>query len=119
MYLRENQVQLYENHARAFIFSHCVHLMRIFVLSMRARKRKQVGFGRLEQKLSSEKLRLLEKTIPSDASRVESYHSMDAVLEYFDKYLKSKLIMLGVYPETQAEKILNYYEQQKRKNLLL
>ncbi len=62
--------------------------------------RERVGYRRLEQKLSKEKLLMLEKTIPKDVTRAESIRALDAMLEYFDEHLKPRLAALGVYPET-------------------
>ncbi len=81
--------------------------------------RERVGYRRLEQKLSKEKLLMLEKTIPKDVTRVESVRALDAVLEYFDEHLKPRLTALGAYPETQAMKMVEYYEREKRKILRL
>ena len=79
--------------------------------------RKRVGYRRLEQKLSKEKLLMLENTIPKDVTRIESIRALDAVLEYFDEYLKPRLAALGVYPETQARNMVKYYEREKGKML--
>jgi len=80
-------------------------------------ERQRVGYRRLELKLEPEKLAMLERTIPLDTTREECFKGMDAVLEYFDTFLRQRFIDLGVFTVEYAENMVRFYEQQKKEIL--
>ena len=97
----------------------CVDFYRSTIIELEAilAKRKREGYRRLEQKLSQEKLAHLETTIPRDLSRHELVRCLDNCMSYFDKYLKGRLIELGVHPDKYAENMNQYYRESRNRIL--
>lgn len=97
----------------------CVEFYRNTMITLESilAKRKKEGYRRIEQKLPREKLAHLEDTIPQDLSRPELVRCIDSCRSYFNKYLKDKLVALGLHPDTYAETMNQYYEEGKKRVL--
>jgi hypothetical protein len=80
-------------------------------------KRKREGYRRLEQKLSAEKLALLEQTIPRELTRSEVFRSLDTIFKYFDTYVKERLVEMGIFPARYATRMMEFYHRKKREIL--
>jgi hypothetical protein len=80
-------------------------------------KRKREGYRKLEQKLSAEKLALLEQTIPKSLTPREIFRSLDKIFEYFDAFLKERFVEMGIFPTKHAIKMMEYYQQKKKEIL--
>lgn len=76
-------------------------------------KRKRENYRRVEQKLSAERLTLLEQTIPKNLTRVEIFRSLGKVLEYFDKFLSERLMKMDVFPRQYAANMKEYYNRRR------
>ena len=76
-------------------------------------QRKRESYRRLEQKLSTEKLKFLERTIPTELTPKEIFRSLDKIFEYFDTFLKGRFIELGVFPTEYATRMLEFYQRKK------
>jgi hypothetical protein len=76
-------------------------------------ERKREGYRRLEQKLSAEKLSLLEQTIPRGLTPEEIFSSLDKVFEYFETFLKGKFVDMSIFPAEYATEMMEYYERKK------
>lgn len=61
-------------------------------------KRKREGYRKLERKLQVKRLELLEQTIPTDLTKEEILQSLDNIFEYFDSFLKKRLLEMNVFP---------------------
>lgn len=77
-------------------------------------RRKREGYRRLEQKLSSERLKFLEKTIPTELTPKEIFRSLDKIFEYFDTFLKGRFIELGIFPTEYATRMMEFYQRKKK-----
>jgi hypothetical protein len=80
-------------------------------------KRKREGYRRIEQKLTPEKLELLEQTIPKELGEKEILRSLDRIFEYFDAFLKSKLFKMRIFPTEYATEMMEYYHKRKKEIL--
>jgi hypothetical protein len=80
-------------------------------------KRKREGYRRLEQKLSVEKLALLEQTIPRGLTPNEIFCSLDKIFEYFDTFLKGKFVDMSIFPTEYATEMIKYYYRKKKEVL--
>ncbi len=76
--------------------------------------RKRENYRRIEQKLNSERLEVLDKTLVSELTSINLFTGMDAILEYMDRFLKEKFQKLGIFPEEDAARMREYYERKKR-----
>jgi hypothetical protein len=76
-------------------------------------RRKREGYRRLEQKLSTKKLKFLEKTIPTKLTSKEIFRSLDNILEYFNTFLKERFLELGVFPTEYATRMKEFYQRKK------
>ena len=97
----------------------CIEYYRQLLISfedMHA-KRKREGYRRLEQKLSAEKLRLLEQTIPRELTRSEVFRSFDAIFKYFDTFIKERLIEMDIFPTRYATSMMEFYRRKKKEIL--
>ena len=81
--------------------------------------RKQENYRRLEKKLDKERLIVLDKTLVSELNRENLFKGMDAIFEYFDRFLKVRFQELGIFPEQFAENMKEYYERMKMETLAL
>ncbi len=79
--------------------------------------RKQENYRRLEKKLDKERLTILNKTLVSELNQAELFKCMDAIFEYFDRFLKSQFQELGIFPDEFAENMREYYERMKKETL--
>jgi hypothetical protein len=80
-------------------------------------KRKREGYRRLEQKLSAEKLLLLEQAIPRGLTPKEIFSSLDKIFEYFDTFLKGKFVDMSIFPTEYATEMMKYYHRKKKEVL--
>ncbi|MCE7741298.1 MAG: hypothetical protein GOP50_02465 [Candidatus Heimdallarchaeota archaeon] len=80
-------------------------------------QRKQENYRRLEKKLDKERLAILNKTLLSELTQKSLFDGMDAIFEYFDRYLKDKFQALGIFPEEYAKNMREYYEKMKKETL--
>ncbi|MHA1200016.1 MAG: hypothetical protein ACTSQF_11865 [Candidatus Heimdallarchaeaceae archaeon] len=80
-------------------------------------QRKQENYRRLEKKLDKKRLVILNKTLVSELNQKRLFQGMDAIFEYFDRFLKDKFQDLGIFPEEFAENMREYYEKMKKKTL--
>ena len=82
-------------------------------------QRKQENYRRLEKKLDKERLTVLEKTLVPELTRTNLFKGMDAIFEYFERFLKAKFQETGIFPEEYAKNMLEYYERKKKECLEL
>ena len=80
-------------------------------------KRKRAGYRRLKQKLSAEKLALLEQTVPRGLAPKEIFSSLDEIFEYFDTFLKGKFVEMSIFPTECATEMMKYYYRKKKEVL--
>ncbi|MBY9001457.1 MAG: hypothetical protein KGD64_11105 [Candidatus Heimdallarchaeota archaeon] len=80
-------------------------------------QRKPENYRRLEQKLNEKQIKLLEKAIPKDLSKIELFRAMDIIFEYFDTFLKERIRILNLYPDKDAKNMLEYYHRKKKEIL--
>ena len=79
--------------------------------------RKQENYRRLEKKLDNERLAVLNKTLISELTQENLFIGMDAIFEYFDRFLKHKFQQLDIFPEEYYKTMKEYYERMKRETL--
>ncbi len=97
----------------------CVEYYRQILISFEdiLAERKREGYRRLEQKLSVQKLVLLEQTIPKELTLGEVFHSLDAIFEYSNTYLKGRFVEMGVFPTEYATRMMEFYHRKKKEIL--
>lgn len=76
-------------------------------------ERKPEGYRRLEFKLAPEKKDVLEDTVTLSCTRDEVYRNMDAVIDYFQRFIQPDVEGLGVYPKVYVERMINQYKSMK------
>ena len=80
-------------------------------------QRKNENYRRAELKLDEERIKMFDKTLFSELTRANLFKAMDAILEYMEKFLKEKYQALGIFPEEDATRMLEYYTRKKKECL--
>ncbi len=82
-------------------------------------ERKQENYRRLEKKLDKDRLAVFDRTLLSELTQESLFRGMDAIFEYFNRFLKEKFQELGIFPEEDARRMMEYYERKKKETLEL
>ncbi|MHA2357535.1 MAG: hypothetical protein ACXABK_02045 [Candidatus Heimdallarchaeaceae archaeon] len=80
-------------------------------------KRKREGYRRTEEKLDEKRLKKLSEMLVKELTREELFRTMDAVLEYFDLFLRDRIEQLNIFPYEDAKNMLEYYNRKKNEVL--
>lgn len=82
-------------------------------------RRLKKDYLEVEKNLNEERIAMLNKTLIPELTRENLFKAMDAILEYWDRFLKEKFQDLGIFPEEYAKNMMEYYERKKRETLEL
>jgi hypothetical protein len=97
----------------------CVEYYRQILISFEdmLAERKREGYRRPEQKLSAQKLALLEQTIPKKLTPGEVFRSLDGIFKYSSIYLKGRFVEMSVFPTEYATRMMEFYHRKKKEIL--
>lgn len=73
----------------------------------------------VEKNLDEERIAVLNKTLISELTKENLFQAMDAMIEYWDRFLKDKFQELGLLPEEYASSMTEYYERKKKEILCI
>ena len=80
-------------------------------------QRKHKDYLEVEKNLDEERKAVFNKTLFSELSKENLFKAMDAMIEYWDRFLKDKFQDLSVFSEDVAENMTEYYERKKKEIL--
>ena len=79
--------------------------------------RLQLDYLDVEKNLDEERIAVLNKTLIAELTVENAFLAMDAIFEYWDRFLVEKIRNLGLFPEEYAKNMTEYYERKKREIL--
>ncbi|MHA2309358.1 MAG: hypothetical protein ACXABJ_08785 [Candidatus Heimdallarchaeaceae archaeon] len=82
-------------------------------------RRLKKDYNMVEKKLNKERLSVLSKTLFSELTKEDLFKAMDAIFEYWDRFLKNKFKELELFPGEYAINMMEYYERKKKEILSL
>jgi hypothetical protein len=76
-------------------------------------QRLQKGYLEVEKNLDEERIAILKNTLISELTQENLFKAMDAIIEYWDRFLLGKIKEMGLFPEESASSMMEFYERKK------